>query len=87
VQGIVDSAWVSLELQGKVTFFKAKLAYSYTVESQHYTGEIQRDFRGSETKANAWVADFPHGLPVVIRYSLSNAANSSFDERDQQGIG
>jgi len=83
VQGQVESAWVSTELQGKSTFYKGKLAYSYTVESQRYSGEIQRNFRGSETNANAWVADFPHGLPVVIRYSQSNASNSSFDERDQ----
>ena len=83
----MNSAWVSTELQGKSTFYKGKLAYSYTVESQRYTGEIQRNFRGSETNANAWVADYPQGLPVLIRYSLSNASNSSFDERDQRGTG
>ena len=87
VQGSVDSAWVSTELQGKSTFFKGKLAYSYAIENQRYSGEIQRNFRGNETNANAWVADYPHGLPVVIRYSQSNASNSSFDERDQHGTG
>ena len=52
VQGSVDSAWVSTELQGKSTFYKGKLAYSYTVESQRHTGEIQpiqRTASGSES--------------------------------------
>jgi hypothetical protein len=83
VPGVVESAWVSLEQFRQSRFFKGKLAYSYSVNNQHFTGEIERNFRDSEAKANAWVAQFSHGQPVEIRYSPKNSANSSFDERNQ----
>jgi Protein of unknown function (DUF3592) len=84
VQGLVESAWVSLEQRGQSRFFKGKLAYSYSVDNQHFTGEIQRNFGGSEEKANVWVAQFSHGLPVEVRYNPNNSADSSFDERNQR---
>ena len=86
VQGSVESAWVSLEQRGKNRFFKGRLAYSYSVHNQRYTGEIERNFGGSEEKANAWVALLPHGLPLEVRYSPNNAANSAFDERNQRSM-
>jgi hypothetical protein len=82
VNGSIESAWVSLEQRGKNQFFKGKLAYSYSVQSQHYSGEMERNFGGSESKANAWVARFPHGLPVQVRYSPNDASNSAFDDRE-----
>jgi hypothetical protein len=35
---------------------------------------MQLDFGGSEDKANAWVARFPHGPPVQVRYSPKKVA-------------
>jgi len=86
VTGSVESAWVSLEQRGNNRFFKGKLAYSYSVQSQRYSGEIERNFGGSEDKADAWVARFSHGMPVEVRFSPKNAANSAFDERNQHSM-
>ena len=80
---MVESAWVSLEQHGQSQFFKGKLAYSYSVNGERYTGDLQRNFGGSEDKANVWAARFPHGLPVHLRYSPRNFADSVFNERDQ----
>ena len=82
VLGQVESAWISLEQIGQSRFFKGKLAYSYSVEGQKYTGTAERNFGGKEDKARAWSARYPHGLPLKIRYSPKNLASSVFDERD-----
>ena len=83
VHGQVESAWVSQEQRGGNRFFKGKLAYSYSVKGERYAGNMQLNFGGREDRANAWAARFPHGLPVHVRYSPRNFADSVFDERDQ----
>ena len=83
VRGQVESAWVSQEQHGQARFFKGKLAYSYSVKGERYTGNMQLNFGGREDRANAWAARFPHGLPLEVRYSPANVSASVFDERDQ----
>jgi hypothetical protein len=82
VLGHVESAWVCMQQQKGTSFFSARLAYSYSVNGERHTGVTQRNF-GNEQKATAWVARFPDGLPLQVRYRLSNVADSVVDERDQ----
>jgi hypothetical protein len=84
VRGRVESAWVSDEHLKRSRFFSGRLTYSYDVSGERYTGDIERNFwgNGTEDKARAWAARYPHGLPVQVRYSPKNPADSVFDERD-----
>ena len=84
-EGHVDSTAVRLVGSGtQQSKFVAEVRYSYFVEGGNYSGVLRRSFmrKGS---ADKWLAGYPNGRPLVVRYDSKKAKDSMLFEREQAG--
>ena len=85
--GRVDSTVVRLEQRGtQQSIYVAAVMYSYTAQGMACSGSLRRQFllKGS---ADKWVARYPAGLPVNVRYNPDRAQESVLFDDEQAGAG
>jgi len=60
----------------------ATVRYSYSVQGQYYSGQLKREYmlfgRGEK-----WLANFPNGTSLVVRYNPAKPADSVLFENEQ----
>jgi hypothetical protein len=84
--GRVDSATIRLESRGdKQSAYVAEVRYAYAMNGAAYSGRLRRSFM-REKSAQQWIANYPPGRILTIRYNPGNFADSVLLEREQIGV-
>ena len=81
--GRVESSVMRLQSRGNnQSIWVAEVQYSYTVDGGSSSGSLRRTFLLNKS-AEKWIANYPNGRPVTIRYNPNKTNDSVLDERDQ----
>ena len=81
--GRVESSVMRLQSRGNnQSIWVAEVKYSYAVGGESFSGLLRRTFLLNKS-AEKWVASYPNGRSVAIRYNPNKTNDSVLDERDQ----
>ena len=82
VIGAVSSSRLDIKDRGEQSMHVATVIYSYLIDGATYSGQHERDFLlyGRATK---WIARYPEGAAVSVRYNADNVSDSVLLEDDQ----
>ena len=86
VTGVAGSATIKLTKRGTHPMFLATVNYSYVVGAEPYKGWFIRWFI-LHGRAETWIAKYPEGAPLLIRYNPKKPLESVVFEKEQAGDG
>lgn len=87
-EGTVESTGIHYESRGGepgAGRHVAAVAYSYSVNGQFYSGAMKREFM-ILSKAEKWLAGFPTGDHLIVRYNPAKAEASIVFQDEQAGV-
>ena len=84
--GAVSSTDLKQEDRGEQNMHVATVRYSYRVADDTYSGKHSRDFL-LYGRAEKWLARYPDGAALRIRYNFDNASESMLFDEDQGRVG